>query len=327
MPLQPPTFDDVLAARERIRDHLPRTPLRSYPALDRMVGAAVWVKHENLMPTGAFKVRGGINLMSQLDAETRHRGVITASTGNHGQSVAYGAHLFGIPATVCVPEHANPVKVEAMRDLGAEVICVGRAFDEARAHCEALAAERGLRYVHAGNEPDLIAGVATCTLEILEDLPEIDVILVAVGGGSGASAACIVAGVVRPSLEVIGVQSARSPAAHDSWRAGEMVERPNTTTAEGVATGTAFELPQRIMRELLTDFVLVEDRDLLTATRLMIEKTRTLVEPAGAAPLAAALDPAVAPRLRGRRVALVCSGANISPAQLAEALATPAPES
>ncbi len=325
MPLQPPTFADVLAARGRIRDHLPRTPLRSYPALDRMVGAEVWVKHENLLPTGAFKVRGGINLMSRLDPDTRHQGVITASTGNHGQSVAYGARLFGVPATVCVPEHANPVKVEAMRDLGADVICVGPTFDEARAHCEALATERGLRYVHAGNEPDLIAGVATYTLELLEDQPEIDVILVAVGGGSGASGAGIVARAVRPSVEVIGVQSAQSPAAHDSWRAGEMVERPNTTTAEGVATGTAFELPQRIMGELLTDFVLVEDRALLAATRLMIEKTRTLVEPAGAAPLAAALDPTLAPRLRGRRVALICSGANISPAQLAEALATPIP--
>ncbi|MGA2282734.1 MAG: pyridoxal-phosphate dependent enzyme [Candidatus Dormibacteria bacterium] len=130
---------------------------------------------------------------------------------------------------------------------------------------------------------------------------------------------------VRPSVEVIGVQSAQSPAAHDSWRAGEMVERTNATTAEGVATGTAFELPQRIMAELLTDFVLVEDRELLAATRLMIEKTRTLVEPAGAAPLAAALNPTLAPRLRGRRVALICSGANISPAQLAKALASPSP--
>ena len=281
MALQPPTFADVLAARTRIRDHLPRTPLRSYPALHRLVGTEVFVKHENLLPTGAFKVRGGINLTSRLDSETRRRGVITASTGNHGQSVAYGARLFGVPATVCVPEHANPVKVEAMRDLGAEVICVGATFDQARAHCEGLARERGLRYIHAGDEPDLIAGVATYTLEILEDQPEIDAILVAVGGGSGAAGACIVSRVVRPTIEVIGVQSAQSPAAHDSWRSGEMVERPNTTIAEGVATGTAFELPQRILRELLTDFVLIEDRDLLSATRLMIEKTRTLVEPAG----------------------------------------------
>jgi len=321
MTLQPPTLADVLAARTRIRDHLPRSPLRSYPALDRMVDAQIWVKHENLLPTGAFKVRGGINLTSRLDPDSRRRGVITASTGNHGQSVAYGARLFGIAATICVPEHANPVKVEAMRDLGAEVICIGRAFDEARAHCEALAQERGLRYIHAGNEPDLIAGVATSTLELLEDQPGIDVILVPVGGGSGASGACIVARAVKPSIEVIGVQSAQSPAAHDSWQAQEMVERANTTTAEGVATGTAFELPQRIMGELLADFVVIEDRELLRATRLMIEKTRTLVEPAGAAPLAAALDPALAPRLRGRRVALICSGANISPAQLAEIMA------
>jgi len=323
MMLQPPTFADVLAARSRIRGHLPPTPLRSYPALDRMVGAEVWVKHENLLPTGAFKVRGGINLMSQVDEDTRRRGVITASTGNHGQSIAYAARLFGIEATVCVPEAANPVKVEAMRDLGAEVVFAGRAFDEARHHAEDLAGERGLRYIHAGDEPDLIAGVATYTLELLEDRPDVDAILVPVGGGSGASGASIVVRAVRPSIEVIGVQSAQAPAAHDSWQAGQPVERPNTTSAEGLATGTAFDLPQRILRELLTDFVLVEDRDLLRATRLMIEKTRTLVEPSGAAPLAAALDPSLGPRLRGRRVALICSGANISPAQLYEALATP----
>jgi threonine dehydratase len=325
MTLEPPSFADVLAARGRIRDRLPRTPLRNYPALDRLADAEIWVKHENLLPTGAFKVRGGINLMSQLDEETRRRGVITASTGNHGQSVAYGARLFGIPATVCVPEHANPVKVEAMRDLGAEVICMGRAFDEARRHCERLAEERGLRYIHAGDEPHLIAGVATATLELLEDQAGVEVILVAVGGGSGAAGACIVSHAVRPSIEVIGVQSAQAPAAHDSWRAAEMVERPNTTVAEGVATGSAFELPQRIMRELLHDFILVDDREALVATRLMIEKTRTLVEPAGALPLAAALHPQLAPRLRGRRLALMCSGANISPRQLAETLSATAP--
>ncbi len=326
MVLEPPTLADVLAARARIRDHLPRTPLRSYPALDRLVGAEVWVKHENLLPTGAFKVRGGINFASRLDPEARRRGVITASTGNHGQSVAYGARLFGVSATICVPEHANPVKVEAMRDLGAEVICIGPTFDEARLHCERLAEERGLRYVHIGDEPDLVAGVATYTLEILEDQPEIDVILVPVGGGSGAAGACLVSHAVRPAIEVIGVQSAQSPAAHDSWSAGEMVARPNTTVAEGVATGTAFALPQRVLRELLTDFVLIDDADALAANRLMIEKTRTLVEPAGALPLAAALRPAVAERLRGRRVVLVCSGANISPAQLAEVVSGPTRE-
>jgi len=314
--LDPPTLVDVLAARSRIRPHLAPSPLRNYPALDRMVGTAVWVKHDNLLPTGAFKVRGGVNLMSQLDLATRARGVVAASTGNHGQSVAFAARLFGTSAIVCAPEGANPVKVEAMRDLGAEVVLVGRDFDDARVHCERLAAEHGYRYIHSGNEPDLIAGVATHTLEILEERPDIDVILVPVGGGSGAAGACIAAKSIRSDIEVIGVQSTAASTAHDSWRARAPVERANTTIAEGLATRTAFELPQRILRNMLDDFVLVTDEQLVSATAMMIEKTRTLVEPAGAAPLAAAVSRAVGPRLAGRRVALICTGANISPAQL-----------
>ncbi len=320
-----PNLTDILRARRRIRPHIAPSPLRNYPSIDKLVGAEVWVKHENLLPTGAFKVRGGVNLMSQLDEATRARGVIAASTGNHGQSVAFAARLFGVTATVCAPEGANAVKVEAMRDLGANVVLRGRDFDDAREHCERLAAERGYRYIHSGNEPDLIAGVATHTLEILEENPDIDVVLVPIGGGSGASGACIAAKSIRPEVEVIGVQSAEAPTAHDSWRAGELVERPNSTVADGMATRTAFELPQRILRERLDDFVLVGDDALLAAVRLMIEKTRTLVEPAGAGPLAAALSPAVRPRLAGRRVALICSGANISPALLREVMNREAP--
>jgi threonine dehydratase len=284
------------------------------------VGAEVWVKHENLLPTGAFKVRGGVNLMSQLDREMRARGVIAASTGNHGQSVAFAAGLFGVSAIICAPEGANPVKVEAMRDFGAEVLLVGRDFDDAREHCEQLAVERGYRYIHSGDEPDLIAGVATHTLELLEEQPDVEVILVPIGGGSGAAGACIAAKSIRPGIDVIGVQSAAAPTAHDSWRAGRPLERPNTTVAEGLSTRTAFELPQRILHEMLDDFVLVSDDDLLTAVRTMIEKTRTLVEPAGAAALAAAMSPSVAPRLAGRRIALICSGGNISPTQLRRVL-------
>ncbi len=203
-----------------------------------------------------------------------------------------------------------------MRDLGAEVVLVGHDFDDARLHCERLAAEHGYRYIHSGNEPDLIAGVATHALEILEEQPDIDVILVPVGGGSGAAGACIAAKSIRSDIEVIAVQSTAAPTAHDSWRARAPVERPNTTIAEGLATRTAFELPQRILLDMLDDFVLVTDDELLSATATMIEKTRTLVEPAGAAPLAAAVSAAVRPRLAGRKVALICSGANISPAQL-----------
>ena len=316
MTLEPPALVDVLAARSRIRPHIAPSPLRNYPALDRLVGTQVWIKHDNMLPTGAFKVRGGVNLMSRLDLATRARGVIAASTGNHGQSVAFAARLFDTSAIICAPEGANPVKVEAMRDLGAEVVLVGRDFDDAREHCERLAAEHGYRYIHSGDEPDLIAGVATHTLEILEERPDIDVILVPVGGGSGAAGACIAAKAIRSDIEVIAVQSSAAPTAHDSWRARTPVERPNTTVAEGLATRTAFELPQRILLDMLDDFVLVTDDELLSATAVMIEKTRTLVEPAGAAPLAAAVSAALNSRLAGRKVALICSGANISPAQL-----------
>jgi threonine dehydratase len=311
-----PDLADVLAARQRIAPYLRPTPLYRYPALDAMTGARVRVKHENHQPVGAFKVRGGVNLVGQLTDDDRRRGVITASTGNHGQSVAFAADLFGVRAVICVPEQANPVKVESMRALGAEVVFHGRDFDEAREHCEKQATEHGYRYIHSANEPALIAGVATCTLEILEAEPGTEVIVVPVGGGSGAAGACLVAKAMRPSIEVIGVQSEAAPAAYRSWRAGTLVEDTTSTFAEGLATRTAFELPQQILRTLLDDFVLVSDEQLRAATRLMIEKTRNLVEPAGAAALAAVL--AVPDRYAGRAVAIVCSGGNISPAQLAE---------
>jgi threonine dehydratase len=309
-----PDLADVLAARQRIAPYLQPTPLYRYPALDAITGTQVWVKHENHQPVGAFKVRGGVNLVSQLPADERRRGVISASTGNHGQSVAYAADLFGVRAVICMPERANPVKVESMRALGAQVVFYGRDFDEAREHCEQQAAEHGYRYIHSGNEPLLIAGVATYTAEILETRPDIEVIVVPVGGGSGAAGACVVAKAVRPSIEVIGVQSESAPAAYRSWRAGSLVEDANSTFAEGLATRTAFELPQQILRALLDDFVLVSEDALRAATRLMIEKTRNLVEPAGAAALAAVL--AAPERFAGRKVAIVCSGGNISPAQL-----------
>ena len=312
--LKVPDLSDVLAARQRIAPWLGPTPLYRYPALDELTGAHLWVKHENHQPIGAFKVRGGVNLISQLSPDDRKRGVISASTGNHGQSVAYAAGLFGVHAVICVPEQANPVKVDSMRALGAEVIFHGRDFDEAREHCEQLAAERGYRYIHSANEPALIAGVGTYTLEILEALPRAEVIVVPVGGGSGLAGASIVAKAVRPSIEVIGVQSEAAPAAYRSWRARALVEDSTATSAEGLATRTAFELTQRIMWDLVDDFVLVPDRELAHAARLLIEKTRNLVEPAGAASLAAVL--ATPDRFAGRTVAIVCSGGNLSPEQL-----------
>jgi threonine dehydratase len=314
-----PTFADVLEARRRIAPHLRPTPLYRYASLDELLGAEVLVKHENHQPVGAFKVRGGVNLISQLGAEERERGVIAASTGNHGQSIAYAARLFGVRATICVPERANPVKVASMRGLGAELIFHGRDFDDAREHCERLADEHGYRYVHSGDEPLLIAGVATETLEILEEQPRTDVVVVPIGGGSGAAGACIVVGAVSPGVRVIGVQSEAAPAAYRSWKARRPVEDRCETIAEGLATRTAFELPQSILRERLDDFVLVSDDEIRAAQALMIEATRNLVEAAGAAALAAALR--LREQLGGKRVALILSGGNASREQLLEALA------
>jgi threonine dehydratase len=316
--LKVPTLADVLEARRRISPHLRPTPLYGYAALDELTGATVLVKHENHQPIGAFKVRGGVNLVSQLGAEERERGVITASTGNHGQSIAYAARLFGVPATICVPEGANPVKVASMRGLGAELVFGGRDFDDAREHCERLARDHGRRYVHSGNEQLLIAGVATETLEILEERPDVEAIIVPIGGGSGAAGACIVAKAINPAVRVIGVQSREAPAAHRSWSERRLLEGRMETFAEGLATRTAFELPQRILWERLDDFVLVGDDEIRAAQSVMIEATRNLVEASGAAPLAAALR--LRDELAGRRVALIASGGNVSREQLLEVL-------
>jgi threonine dehydratase len=322
--LQVPSLRDVRSARGRIAPYLPRTPLYRYAAVDRLTGAETWVKHENHLPTGAFKVRGGINLMAKMGADERKTPVIAASTGNHGQSVAYAARLFGVKAIICVPKRANPVKVAAMRDSGAKIVEHGVDYDEAREHCEKLARENGYRYIHSGNEPDLIAGVGTYALEIIEEQPEVDAIIVPVGGGSGVAGTCVVAKAIRPAIEVIGVQSASAPAAYKSWKERRLLEDEMGTAAEGLATRTAFELPQRIMWEHLDDFVLVSEEELMRANFHMIEKTRNLVEPAGAAALAGALAESVARRLAGKKIALICSGANITPAQLRSVLnATP----
>jgi threonine dehydratase len=284
-----------------------------------LVGAEVFVKHENHLPTGAFKVRGGVNLVSQLSGDEQRRGMATASTGNHGQSIAFAAGRFGVRAIVCVPEGANPVKLAAMERLGADLVVHGHDFDEAREHCEALAREHGYRYVHSGNEPHLIAGVGTATLELLETEPGVEVVIIPIGGGSGAAGACVAGKGVKPELDVIGVQSSAAPAAYRSWQARQLLEDRMGTRAEGLATRVAFELPQRILWERLDDFVLVDEEELERAVVLMIEGTRNLVEPAGAAPLAAALR--LRDRLAGKKVALIQSGGNISPDQLRDILA------
>jgi len=285
---------------------------------NRILTGVQWFKHENYQPVGAFKVRGGINLISQLSPDERARGVIAASTGNHGQSIAYAARLFQVKARIVVPEGANPGKVAAMQGMGAEVIFHGSIYDEAQLHCEALAQKYGYRYIHSGNEPLLIAGVATETLEMLQDEPDLQVLIVPIGGGSGAAGASIVARTINPAIRIIGVQAAASPAAYESWKQGRLIEAPNRTLAEGLATGRAFELPQTILRQMLDDFLLISEEEILQAIVWLIERAHTLAEGAGAASLAAAYR--LRSELKGKKVGIVCSGGNVSLEQLKKAL-------
>jgi threonine dehydratase len=316
--MQLPTFSDVLEARKRIAPHLARTPLHRYPALDELLGFAAYVKHENHQPVGVFKVRGGVNLVASLSPEERRRGVVTASTGNHGQSIAWSARAFGARAVICVPEGANPGKVAAIRGFGAEIVAAGAKFEDAVANAQALAAREGLRYVHSANESHLIAGVGTCALEMLEDEPGLDAIVVPVGLGSGASGTCIVAKAIDPRIRVIAVQAARSPAVHDSWRSGRIETRPNETFAEGLATGRAAEWTLALLRQHLDEFHLVGEDEMRRGMAWWVERCHTLAESAAGAVLACAFR--LREALRGRNVGLVLSGGNTSIAHLAQAL-------
>ena len=287
--------------------------------LDALIGAEVYVKHENHQLLGSFKMRGALNVISQLTDAERHNGVIAASTGNFGQGIAYAAGVFGVEASVVVPVDANPGKSEAMRQLGATLVFYGDDFDDAREHAERLAREHGYRYVHSANEAELISGVGTYALEIVEDLPDVDVIIVPVGGGSGACGACIAAKALSPRVRVIGVQAAAAPAAYLSWKEGRIVEAKMETAAEGLATRVGFGLTQEVMSELLDDFILVSEDELARAVVTHLQSTHNLTEHAGAASLAAAVK--LGDQLQGKKVVLVASGGNITVEQLTAALA------
>lgn len=315
-----PTLRDVLAARPHVYRYLKPTPLYRYCGLSELIGANVWVKHENHQPIGAFKVRGGLNLVAQLTPEERNSGLFTASTGNHGQSIAFAARAHGVRATIAVPLGANPGKVAAMRGLGAEVVFHGPDFDSAREWIMGVAREQGGRFV-GPTEEALIHGVGTYALEIVEALPEVEAIIVPVGAGSGACATGIVAKAIDPAIQVIGVQSAQAPAMQLSWASGQAVSADMNTVAEGLATRVPFENTQQIMRKVLDDFVLVEDDAIDAAVLLLLEHTHNLAEGAGAAALAAALK--LKPRLTAKNVVLVMSGGNLSAEQLRRILAQP----
>jgi len=304
-----PTLKDIYNARSNVYRFLKPTPLHHYPSLRELVGTEVWIKHENHHLVGAFKVRGGLNLAAQLSKDERLAGLFTASTGNHGQSIAFASRAYGLKATIAVPNGANPGKVNAMKGLGAEVKTHGIDFDSAREWIKSFVNESSGTFVGPTDEP-LISGVGTYALEIMNDLPDVDVIIVPVGAGSGVCGTCIAAKNINPGIEVIGVQSAQAPAMQKSWLTKEPVGAEMSTFAEGIATRVPFENTQRIMRKYLDDFILVDDEDIKRAIVYLLSYTHNLAEGAGAASLAAAIH--VKERLIGKKVVLILSGGNLS---------------
>ncbi|MEV6928008.1 pyridoxal-phosphate dependent enzyme [Dactylosporangium sp. NPDC051485] len=296
---------DVLQARRIVQRHLPPTPSWSYPLLDEAAGRHLVVKHENAQPTGAFKVRGALNLLHAV-----REPVVTYSTGNHARAIAYAARAFGRHATVVMPEHADELRVRAVEALGATVVRHGANMADAEAHAQTLPG----RLISPGDEPPIVAGVATAYLELFERHPDLDTVVVPVGSGTGAAAAGLVAAAVAPGCRVIGVQSAAAPAAHDSWRARGCVRRENRTRVDGLATGRGFEGPQALLRAHLADFVLVSDDEIDAARRLLARRAATQAEGAGAAGLAAVL---ARPDLMGRAVGVIVTGANATELELA----------
>src|SRR5438093_7415613 len=292
--MNPPTFNDISIAREFVGQYLPKTPLVRVEKLSEILGCDYYAKLENLQPVGAFKVRGGVNLVGNefsTGSVSDRVTLITASTGNHGQSIAYAGRLFGTRVIIYAPtENVNESKMQAMRHLGAEVRLYGRDFDEARLECERVAREESFRYVHSANEPKLIAGVGTIGLEIFEDLPDVDVIIAPAGGGSCASGNCIVAKELNPNVRVIAVQSEAAPAMWHAWRNRTLDPYPTMETEhEGLATRVPFELTNKILWELLEVFILATDEEISEAIRLLARHAKQVVEGAGAASLPAGI--------------------------------------
>ena len=305
-------FDDIVDARRVLARHLTATPLITHPLLSQRLGCRAFVKLENAQLLGSFKVRGGLYFLEKLAPEERSRGLVTATRGNHGQSLAYAARRYGTRTTIFVPRGNNPDKDAAMRALGAEVLSAGDDFDAAWDAAQAHAAKTGARLVHPSREPHLIAGYATVALEMLEQSTEpLDFVFVPVGGGSLAAGMALAIRALSPHTRVVGVQAASAPALARAYLTGDLVEVPVAPTiADGLATRVPSAEPVKLLREAMDDMVLVGEAELHAAIRCYAETIHQLAEGAGAAALAGATK--LRARIAGARVGLVLSGGNIS---------------
>lgn len=313
----PVAFRDVLEARRRIRSYLPPTPLRHYATLDEAAGDGirVWVKHENHNPTNSFKARNAMSVLTALPQEARKRGVVGATRGNHGQGLAWAGGLLGAPVVVCVPVGNNPEKNEAMRGFGAELVEEGRDYDESVEVALRIERERGMTMVHSTDDPLVIAGAATLTLEILEEQPAIEDMVVAIGGGSQAVGALTVIRAIAPHVRVYGVQAERASAIHDSWHAGRVVTHDSADTfADGLATRQPYALTFPALREGLSGFITVTEAEIAQAVRILLKTTHNLAEGAGAAGFAGVRG--LAREVAGKELAVILSGGNMDAATL-----------
>ncbi|CAG9297832.1 threonine ammonia-lyase [Celerinatantimonas diazotrophica] len=307
---------ETLKARSTISQYFSPSPLIRYENLSRYLNCNISIKHENHNPTGSFKIRGGINIMSHIKRR-QIKGVVTFSTGSHGLSVGTSAKLFNIPSVIVVPNNTNPAKIQLIKDTGADVIEAGNNFDEAAQVVARLNEERGYYYVHPANEPLLINGVGTEFLEIIEKLPDIDAIILPLGGGSEVAAAITTMKALKPEIEIYAVQAQASNAAYFSWKTKAICTRANKTFAGGFATGSAYETTFNIYKNTLTDFILLEEEEILRGIALAAHYTHNMVEGAGSSTLMAAWK--LKERLAGKNVVLQFSGANASYTEIQKA--------
>ncbi len=306
---QPVSLIETIRAREVIKPYLKPTQCLQNTGLSQLLDTEIYIKYENQNPTGSFKIRGGINLMANLSAQT-DSAVITFSTGNHGLSVATSAALFGLPATIVVPENNSPAKNRKIQETGAELIETGKTFEQASQAAEKLCQQRGLYYVHPANQPQLINGVGTEFLELIETIPDLDAIIVPLGAGSEVAAAITTLKTINPAIEVYAVQAEQSKAAWQSWKTTNITTAENTTFAGGFATGTAYQLPFSIYKNNITDFILLTEDEIYQSIALAAFYSQTLLEGAGASTIMAAIK--LKTKLQGKKVALQFSGCNAS---------------
>jgi threonine dehydratase len=306
-------------ARSVIRRYLNRTNLIRYSELSRHLGCEAYVKHENHQPGGSFKIRGALNFYHHMSKEELESGILVATRGNHGLAMAWAGQWFNVPCTVVVPENNNPEINRTIESYGAELIVHGEDFYDAQSYCEELVDSAGYYYVQQGNEPEILNGLATTGLEILEDLPDVDTIICPIGGGAGCASILKIARTFKPDIEIIGVEAQNAPAFHDSWKKGEIVILDDAATiADGLAARSVFHLPFAILKDTIDDVILLSEAELLQGIHYALETTHNLAEGAGAAAIMAACK--IKARLAGKKVVMIMSGGNLNIDTLKKAL-------